>query len=318
MDKTIKTTQCEIGAFVANPNQRPPNAEEIRAYEQLIGRHLKSILFFWAWSDGDFPAADLKKVLYHDGYDTRINLHITWEPWSRGGVNDSSYSLSSIISGEHDAYIAKFARDCRGWKDPIRLRFAHEMIHDNNPQTPGWYPWQDQPDKYVPAWNRVHEIFKKEKADNVEFVWSTLNYPAWLDALKSYYPGKDKVDWLGIDGYNWGEDGKPGWPYNQNFTDLFYPIYHILAGHPEVFGEKKIMLSEIATPKDNQFGGNKSIWIQDMFICLKNAYTKIGAFYWFNAIKEKDWRVNSSPLSLDAFKNSLRDPYFTSHAAENV
>ncbi len=313
----MKTPHCEIGAFVGNPNQRPPNAQEIREYEQLIGRHLNSVLFFWAWGDENFPAADLKDALYHDGYNTGINLHITWEPWKREGALDVSYNLCNIIDGRHDAYISQFARDCRSWKHTILLRFAHEMIHYNNPGIPGWYPWQDRPDEYVRAWNHVRGIFRKENANNVEFVWAPLNYPAWLEALQNYYPGTDNVDWLGIDGYNWGEDGQQGWPYDQNFSDLFYPIYHILVDHPEIFGDKKIMLSEIAAPQDNQFGGDKSGWILDMFERIKNEYSKIEAFYWFNAKKEKDWRVNSSEQSLAAFKNCARDPYFTSHVVLN-
>lgn len=309
----MKTMHCEIGAFVGNPDQRPPSAEEIRNYEILTGRHLNSVLIFWAWSDGNLPIEDLEQIRYHDGYNTHLNLHITWEPWQRAGVDDTTYSLNSIINGKHDAYISQFARDCRKWKDIIRLRFAHEMIHFNNPETKGWYPWQDKPDEYIPAWKHVYNIFKNENAFNVEFVWAAMNYPTWLDVLKNYYPGKDYVDWLGIDGYNWGEDGKPGWPYDQNFPDLFYPLYHIFINNPNIFGQKKIMLSEIATPQDNQFGGNKSVWISDMFNYLKNEYSQIKAFYWFNTNKEKDWRVNSSPLSLEAFKQGISDPYFTSH-----
>jgi beta-mannanase len=309
----VKTKQCEIGAFVGNPNQRPPNAKEIRAFEKLTNRHLHSLLFFWAWADGNLPLADLNQILYHDGYDTGISLHITWEPWQRQGFTDTSYSLDSIIQGQHDAYIRQFACDCRDWKNTIRLRFAHEMIHFNNPETTGWYPWQDKPAEYVQAWRHIHRIFKTENAHNVEFVWSPMNYPAWFEVLKNYYPGTDYVDWLAMDGYNWGEDGNPGWPYDQNFNDLFYPLYHAFVDNPDVFGRKRIMVSEIATPKDNQFGGNKSGWVMDMFKCLKNEYSRIEAFYWFNSNKEKDWRVNSSPLSLSAFKQCVSDPYFTSH-----
>ncbi len=312
-DKASSVPHCEIGAYIGNPDRRPPNKKEIREYEAMTGRHIRSLLVFWSWSDGDFPLEKLKNCLYHDGYDTGIILHISWEPWQRKGPKDDSFSLSSICEKNHDAYIKRFARACRAWKKTIRLRFAHEMIHFNNPQTQGWYPWQDQPEKYVAAWKHVRSIFRQENAENVEFVWSPLNYPAWFDVMKNYYPGKSQVDWLGIDGYNWGEDGKPKWPYDQNFNDLFYPMYHIFIEHPEVFGKKRIMISEIATTKDNRFGGDKAAWIKDMFTQLKESYSRIEAFYWFNSKKEKDWRVNSSLKSLEAFKKALSDTYFTSH-----
>ena len=308
-----QSAHCEIGAFVGNSDGRTPGAPEVRDFEQLINRHLRSILFFWGWGDGDFPAAALKEVRDHDGYDTGIIPHITWEPWQRRGADDDSFSLLSIIEGRHDAYIARFARDCRAWKNTIRLRFAHEMIHFNNPEIPGWYPWQDRPQEYVAAWRRVRGIFKNENALNVEFIWAPLMYPAWFDALKNYYPGPDHVEWLGIDGYNWGGGVRQKWPYEQNVMDLFYPLYHVFVDHPEIFGNKKIMIAEIGTGEDPRSPNNKPEWIRQMFGWLKNEFPRVEAFYWFNVKKEKDWRVNSSPESLAAFKSGVADPYFISH-----
>lgn len=303
--------EVEIGAFVGNEDHRAPYDYEVQNFENLSGRHLNSVLVYWAWNDGDFPATNLYNgVRYHDSYDTKTVLQLAWEPWSRYGANDSSYSLTDIIGGVHDDYITEFAQDCRSWQEPIRLRFAHEMIQDNNPGTPGWYPWQDRPLEYKQAWEHVYQIFKNVGANNVEFVWAPNNYPGDLNTISQYYPGQDKVDWLGMDGYNAGEDGQPGWPYWQNFDELFYGLYHVMVDHPEVFGDKRVMLAEFASAEN---GGNKAEWIRQAFTAIQYLYPEIDAFYWFNVMKEADWRINSSPESLLAFQTAMQNSYYTSH-----
>ena len=301
----------EIGAYVGNPDHVAPTAAEVSGFEDLIGRDVSSVLVYWAWNDGDFPTADLNSgVRYHDGYDTHTTLQLTWEPWSRLGGTDNTYPLSGIINGDFDAYITKFAQDSAAWGDPIRLRFMHEMIQDNNPTTPGWYPWQDQPTAYIQAYDHVYDIFKAQGANNVEFVWAPNNFPADLSTLSLYYPGAARVDWLGMDGYNAGEDGLPGWPYWQNFDDIFFNLYHAFVDNPQIFGDKKLMIAEFASAET---GGDKASWIYQAFARMQAAYPEIAAFYWFNKFKEADWAVNSSPESLAAFQAVMQDAYFTSH-----
>jgi PEP-CTERM putative exosortase interaction domain len=249
---------------------------------------------------------------YHDGYNTQSVLHLTWEPWSRSGASDDSYTLSHIAAGQYDDYITKFAQDCRQWQDPIRLRFAHEMISVAG--SASWYPWQDKPTEYIAAWQHVRQIFRDQNATNVEFVWAPNSYPADLETLRQYYPGAENVDWLGMDGYNPGEDGLPGYPYWQNFDDLFFNLYNVMVDHPEVFGDKKIMLAEFASAELDAYGTRtKAEWIFNAFQAIKERYSEIEAFYWFNTLKEADWRIDSSADSLFAFQTVMQDPYFTSH-----
>jgi beta-mannanase len=306
---------AEIGAYVGNPDHTAPTADEVNAFEDLAGRHLSSVLVYWAWNDGDFPAEALNSgVRYHDGYDTQTILHLTWEPWSRNGGGDTSYSLDRIIAGEFDVYITKFAQDAAAWGDPIRLRFMHEMIQDNNASTVGWYPWQDRPTEYVQAFAHVRGIFEAQGATNVEWVWAPNNFPVDVPTLSLYYPGQSLVDWLGMDGYNAGEDGQPGWPYWQNFDDLFFNFYHNLNDNPQIFGDKPIMVAEFASVEGNFFDPrDKPEWITQTFNRMRTAYPEIAAFYWFHTVKENDWRIDSSPESQAAFMAAMQNPYFTSH-----
>jgi len=136
-------------------------------------------MWFQGWDAAHqpaFPSAELAGgVRYHHAYATHTSLHVTWEPWVK---------LADIAGGVYDSYLASYAGQARDWGEPVRLRFAHEMIQDNvynNCQgqagCPEWYPWQDQPANYVLAFRHVHDVFAAQGAANVEFVWCPNNYP---------------------------------------------------------------------------------------------------------------------------------------------
>ncbi|MFH2138102.1 MAG: glycosyl hydrolase [Candidatus Omnitrophota bacterium] len=306
---------CEIGAFLGNGNHTSPTSYEVQSFEDLVGQHLSTVQVFWAWNDGAFPGADLTSgIINHDGYNTQTSLQLTWEPWTRNPSEDP-YSLSKIINGDYDSYITEFANDCYDYDAPIRLRFAHEMITPDGVDT--WYPWQNKPVEYVQAWQHIYNIFENESAnhavDNVDFVWAPLGAVGDLQTFQAYYPGQDYVDWIGMGGHNAGEDGEPGFPYWQNFDDLFANLYNSVIDHPEVFGDKEMMIAEFSSAEDLTDPARKGEWVSRMFMALKDRYTKISAMYWFNVDKEYDWRVDSSEASLAAFQYWLADEYFTSH-----
>ncbi len=297
-------SQCEIGAFVG---ESPPYKETINNFENLIGKDVSSVMWFQNWTQFyplSFPNSDFlrKNIQYHDGYNTHTILHITLEPW---------VDLKEIAKGAYDNVLRNYAQKCKEWGDEIRIRFGHEMIHDDNPSTYGWYPWQDKPVEYKEAFKRIYNVFQEVGANNVKFVWSPNNYldnntPPTLEVLEKYFPGINYVDWLGIDGYNWGSA-------QDTFDKLFHIVYFILTTHTEIFGNKPIMLGEFACAE----GDFKPKWIEEALKKLKEEYTKIKAFYWFNITKEKDWRIESSPESLEAFKKAINDSYFISHPSSS-
>jgi len=313
---------CEIGAFVG---ASPPASSAVREFETSSERHVRSILWYQGWNNSNhpsFPTTELNAgVRYHDGYNTHTVLHLTWEPW---------VDLKSIITGTFDSYLTSYATEAMNWGETVRLRFAHEMIQNNiydncqgQPNCPEWYPWQDQPADYVAAFRHVRDIFRTVGATNVEFVWCPNNYPFDVNVVRLYYPGQDYVDWLCMDGYNWtNQDGKPGWPDWQWFDDIFYNIYHTFVDNKDIFGDKSVMIGEFASCEAGPYeqpGQTKAAWITNAFNRIKSPdYSLIRSFYWFNINKECDWRINSSPESLSAFKGAISDLYFTSHPTISI
>lgn len=221
--------------------------------------------------------------------------------------------LQAVLDGEHDEYLYQFARDARAFGRPFFLRFGHEMNGD-------WYQWggiknggeaaaefgdptlADGPERFVAAYRYIHEIFNAEGAGNVLWVWCpNIAMQGELGAawnhIANYYPGDEYVDWLCMDGYNWGSS--QDWSSWQSFDQVFGETYAQLQA---LNASKPMMIGETASSEQ---GGDKAAWIRDAFERLQVDYPQVRLLVWFNLNKETDWRINSSPASLEAFKEGL-------------
>ena len=119
--------------------------------------------------------------------------------------------------------------------------------------------------------------------------------------MKKYYSGPDYVDWIGIDGYNWQA---------QNVDEMIGGLYHAVVQHPDIFGDKPIMMAEWGMAESLTDQQTKAQWLTEAFDKIKNDYPKIRAFYWFQVNKEHDWRLNETPEAWDVFKQAMQDPVF--------
>jgi beta-mannanase len=277
-------TGCAVGAFVNGMNN-------LSSFQAMIGKNLAVVLWYVHWQD-PFPTSDANTV-YNNG---SVPL-ITWEPW----ITHELGTLEAIASGSYESYVTQFIQDAKDWGGPVLLRFAHEMNGN-------WYPWDgyhngansDAAEKYKQAWIYIYNVKQTLEADNVYLVWSPNNtdtpVASW-NTPEAYYPGDQYVDWVGMDGYNWG-DGS--W---QAFDATFGPIYNKLT----VLTNKPLMIGEFASAEQ---GGSKADWITDALSQIQNNYPRVKIFCWFNINKERDWRVNSSSSSEAAFRSSLQPSYF--------
>jgi mannan endo-1,4-beta-mannosidase len=111
-----------------------------------------------------------------------------------------------------------------------------------------------------------------------------------------------------MDGYNWYP--KDPWggvrPY-QDFDTAFRPLYDRLVA----LAPKPISISEISSGEFTYRQVGKPEWIADTFERMKD-YPAVRLYSWFNVNKELDWRVDSTPAVLAAFRRAMSDPYFLS------
>jgi len=289
---------CFIGVFREGA---PENMGYINNFVGEVGKKPATIMWYQDWSC-EFP-----KEACDNAWNFGAVPHIVWEPWYWGDME--AIKLDNINKGQHDAYIKKWAKEIKAWGKPIFLRVGHEFNIDG-------YPWgiinngQD-PKKYIKAYRRVVDIFKKEGVKNVKWVWCFMNYSYpeedWND-YEAAYPGDDYVDWIGIDGYNWGKT--QSWSDWQSFNFLFREqMRRMKKLHPD----KPIMVAEFGSAEK---GGDKAAWIKEIPGLLKSSMKDIDAIIWFDLRKETDWRIKSSQKSLDAFKHIIKDEYFLTSGKE--
>lgn len=249
--------------------------------------------YYRDWTS-DFDAAEADAVRRRGAIPV-----VTWEPWvSSGGTQQPAYTLDRIAAGDFDTYIDRWAQAARTWGRPLLLRFAHEM-------NGSWYPWAEGvngngPGDYVRAWRHVYDRFAAAGARNVSWNWApNVVYPG-STPLPALYPGDAYVDWVGVDGYNFGAmQPLPGW---QPFTQLFDPTLKQLSS----LSRRPILINETAS---TELGGDKASWVRDFFARLASD-RRVRGFIWFNFDKETDWRIESSPAAQAAFAAGVADPRY--------
>jgi len=219
---------------------------------------------------------------------------VTWEPMRSDG---EGVPLRAIANGAEDPYISRSARVARTWGRPVFVRFAHEMNGD-------WFPWGYGVDgntarDYRRAWHRIVGIFRFFGADNVRWVWCP-NEHANKFPLEPFYPGDSTVDWVCLDGFNFGK--RVQWP---SFTSLFGNSYNRLIE----FTDKPLMIGETGSVER---GGEKAEWIASALSEEAPQFDNLRAIVWWNVDDRGhgDFRVNSSRASTRSIREALADPVY--------
>lgn len=293
----------------------PLDTNILAEFERVTGRRLDIIHWGHAWAQNgqeqDFPVAEMDAARAHGS----IAL-LDWATWDRSkGINQPDYRLADVYSGKYDQYVRKWALAAKDWGHPFFLRFNHEM-------NGWWFPWSEslngnKPGDYVKAWRHVHDIFASAGATNVVWVWSpnVLGNPR-LTPLEEIYPGDAYVDWVAMDGFNWGSDNGSYW---QTFADVFQYTYDQLAS---LVPDKPFMIAEVASSEAGGPSGSpasKAAWIRDMFTDLPN-FPRVKAVMWFNTLdghQEYSWLLTSSPDAIQAFRDAkIQEPQFSTSAQQ--
>jgi beta-mannanase len=249
---------------------------------------------------------------------------ITWEPWdaSAGVANQPSYKLSTIYSGQHDAYINSWitAIKAESTPKPILFRFAHEMNGN-------WYPWGSGVNgnvagtydstnhyatgDYAKAWRYIHNKFTAAGVDSskVQWIFSTNNTSSNGEELWNYWPGAQYVDYNGVSGFNWGTKGGPmTW---QQPWDVFGGSLWHLNNDADIKGKPIIVTETASAPTEG--ANTQSKWINDLVNWLGTdpSNANVVGFVYFDQQKIEeggntiDWRFSSTTDGSKAMKDAL-------------
>jgi hypothetical protein len=255
--------------------------DSIDSFARLVGAFPRVVMWYQTWDEPLFYRSQVEATAARGA----IPL-ITWNPI----VDGAGLPLAEIARGDADRYIIASARIARSWHRLLYIRLGSEMNvasslfgprHDGNTAA-----------QFVSAWRRVVHIFRAQGADNVRWVWSPNVYCQGRCPFRAYFPGDRWVDWVALDGYNYGLARRLPW---LSFARIFGPSYRILTS----MTDKPVMIGETASGAE---GGSKAAWIDAMATALRSEFRRVRVLVWFQRIKETDWRVNSSAASLAAFR----------------
>jgi beta-mannanase len=212
------------------------------------------------------------------------------------------YSLVNITNGHFDSYIWQFAKAAKAWGHPFFLRFAHEMNGD-------WYTWStgagnpdhNTPAQFIAAWRHVHDIFQLAGATNVLWVWCVNTDQPGSTPVARDYPGDRYVDWVALDGFNWGDTRGYTW---KSLVQVFHTTYIEVTR----ISNKPLMIAETGSVEQ---GGNKANWITQGFLTdLPLRLPRVSAVMWFDEDLLPDVRVDSSPAALAAYRSVVASPLY--------
>ena len=321
----VLTTGCPPARVEA---QKPTWGVALDGYPvspEMIGRAVDEtglepgiVVFFLQWpregEDGEFPGSSLEAIDKAGAIPC-----LTWEPmFPDAQGRERMVGYQDLLAGAYDPYLAGFARETRNWSKPLLIRFGHEMNLAR-------YHWGTDRDSYGPSSPGIYksmfmyvvELFRREKADNVRWVFcpnaESQPHPEWDRALwnraEKYYPGDDYVDILGMDGYNWGttqQKDKNGWDSRwRSFSDTFSDLHSELK---KISPQKPMVIFETSSARP---GGDRTAWIADALD--QSRAWGVKGLVWFQVKKEVDWRLlkDKDQASLEEIRRGSQKGRFT-------
>jgi len=289
------------GLYSAESQKLQP--EKLDAFESLIDKKLSIAHYYRGWEALSDPNLVTEfEILGRHKWQAMINVN----PYFFSQCPASDLPLyKAIATGKCDDFLRRAGKNLSQVKQPFYLLFAWEMNNDLNAWsvTTSGSSSQD----FIDAWRHMHQIFEEEKATNVIWVFCPNIPDVAATSYRSLYPGDDYVDWIGLDGYNWGTT--QSWSEWISFRGVFMSPYTTLT---EIAPTKPLMIAEVNTTDQ---GGDKGNWYREMFKKeIPTNFPKIAAIVIYNedrTVQEKvNWKVDVSEDSLQGFKDGVRSRYY--------
>ena len=323
----------------------PQDMSALSADESAIGKRAGIVMWYEHWFT--YSAGVSQPWTCTPSYFTSVLQHgsipmLSWVDdmaFDPVPIPDPQFSNSNVLqqlanTGSADYQeVDSYARCLASIPGPVYLRFDYEMNGNWNDDSPGVNGNAADGSDFRALWQRVHDIFTADRAVNVRWVWSPNVEYNGSAPLCDVYPGDVYVDWVGVDGYNWGTQGGKQW---QTLTQVFGPTIADETGLPVTCPKaaaasavaqppdasrastaaKPLMITEVSTveatsgcdPVDVSDGQSKANWVLSG---LKNevpgAFPAVRAVVWFSQENDSchDWRFASSSASQQAFATAV-------------
>jgi len=274
----------------------------VAAFQAQAGRRSATVRVYAAWDD-PFPDPLSSAVRAHGQL-----LVLSVKARTGAGLPVSYASIAAAGPGSPEfAQLLRWAGLLQGYGAPVLFSFNHEPdVHKSDEMGTAA--------DYVRAWRRVVTVFRQAGVRNLEYVFiATAPHWASTDARSaaSFYPGDDWVDDIAADGYNFFDCSRIALMPWTGPRELFEPFRRFGVQHPA----KGLMIIEYGSVEDGADPGRKARWYAE----LEQMLTEPGwrqaraVAQWYDAVQDRsrcNWRIDSSPATLAAFRAWGRDPVY--------
>jgi mannan endo-1,4-beta-mannosidase len=266
----------------------PNRMNTIDAMERWLGREhaVQTVFTPWRRDEMDSLFENLLPRIWNAG---RVPL-LTWEPYL--AAETPSDVARRIAAGDVDTYLDEWANRLADWlaggsgtaDRRLYLRLAHEMNGD-------WYPWSptvgdSTPADYIAMWRHVHDALGSEgiSPEQCQWMWCVNHNDVGDYGAEMCYPGDAYVDWIGLDGFNWGR--------SQDWSDWRTPaaVFEGMFERLERFG-KPLCVPEVGCSSltvDGSDPARKADWLRETLDYFDG---RVQLYCWFNEDKETDWAI---------------------------
>lgn len=266
-----------LGDIIKDPSLVPAFDAEVNASSDIVA-------VFTDLSPGNFPMS-VKTSVGAQGKTLLLFL----EP---------QYSLDQLNSGAYDSLLQQDASASLAYGYPIILAPLDEF--NLNEGAWGYSVSGNTPTKFIRAWQHIHSFFAN--VPNVKFVltYNNQNIPDdGTNTYAAYYPGDAYVDYVGVDGFNFGTSTVD----SEDFNQLFDPIMPTL----ESF-KKPILLSSIGSLEFPE----KAHWITYGLDSYIKQYPDIAGWVYFDyndITLDRNWTIDTDTSSVAAFEAVLQSNF---------
>lgn len=254
-----------LGLYFGNQGWK---MDQVRALESWLGKQHAVLLLFTNWDSSQKAMDNLFRQQLPAIWQNGNVPMISWEPFLRGAT--PADIESRIADGAFDAYVAAWAARLKtflagpdgafdtGDDRRAYLRLAHEMNGN-------WYPWSaggsTSPNDYIGMWQRVHALFDDLGIGprHLQWVWSVNHVDVGGFTAEQYFPGDGWIDWVSIDGYNWGA--------SETWSSWTSPaaVFGDMTARMRAVTGKPVGITETASTTSGGTVAAKNQWVGDLF-----------------------------------------------------
>lgn len=255
-----------LGIYYGNQGWK---MEQVQAMEAWQGKKHAVVNLFTDWSSTTKIMNNLFGMQLPNIWANGNVPMVTWEPFT--GSRTPADIEVRIAAGQYDAYINTWAARMKTF-----VSGPDGALGNNTPAD------------YVAMWRRVVGIFRAlgMGASHVQWVWCVNADDVGGHGAEGFYPGDAYVDWVALDGYNWGA--------SQTWSTWKTPAqtYDSMLARVRALTARPMGLTEFASTSTTTAGANlaaKSQWIGDVFAWA--TANNIRMVCWFNEDKETNWAI---------------------------